>query len=186
MSLRIVGIAGSPTAPSRSRALVERTLSQLEDLGADTTLIDLAQVSADALLMRRRDPSVDDAIGLAIAADALVVGTPVYRATYSGQLKAFFDLFPQDALRGHVVGLIVTGHSDAHSLAADTGLRPLVASLRGLTAAHSIYATNASFPGPTDIPASLDAELRALVDELITLGSALQPNERRSASALVL
>jgi hypothetical protein len=80
----------------------------------------------------------------------------------------------------------VTGCSDAQSLAADTGLRPLVASLRGLTAAHSIYATNASFPDPTDIPASLDAELHALVDELITLGGVLQPNERRSASALVL
>jgi NAD(P)H-dependent FMN reductase len=25
---------------------------------------------------------------------------PVYRASYTGQLKAFLDLFPQDALRG--------------------------------------------------------------------------------------
>ena len=184
MTLRLVGIAGSPAAPSRSRALVVRALSHLGALGADTALIDLAQLSADALLVRRKDAGVDDAIGQAIAADALVLGTPVYRATYSGQLKAFFDLLPQDALRGRVIGLIVTGHGDAHALAADTGLRPLVASLRGLTAARSIYATNASFPDQTSIPASLDADLRALAEELIALGNALRATHVARAGAL--
>jgi SsuE family FMN reductase len=175
MSLRIAGIAGSPTAPSRSRALVTRALSHLHQLDAEVALIDLAQLSAEGLLMRRKDAGVDDAIAQAIAADALVIGTPVYRATYSGQLKAFFDLFPQDALRGHAVGLIVTGHGDAHSLAADTGLRPLVASLRGLTAARSIYATNATFPDQSSIPERLDAELRELAEELFALAHALPP-----------
>jgi FMN reductase len=184
VSLRAVGIAGSPTAPSRSRALVTRALSHLGDLGAETALIDLAQLSADALLVRRTDAGVDAAIQQAIAADALVVGTPVYRATYSGQLKAFFDLLPQDALRGHVVGLIVTGYGDAHSLAADTGLRPLVASLRGLTAARSVYATNAGFPDAAVIPAPLDAELRALAEELAALGTALLPTRAAHSGAV--
>jgi FMN reductase len=174
MSLRIVGIAGSPTVPSRSRALVIRALAYLGELGAETALIDLAQLPADALLLRRKDGAVDDAIAQAISADALVIGTPVYRATYSGQLKAFLDLFPQDALRGSVAGLIVTGYGDGHSLAADTGLRPLVASLRGVTAGRSIYATNTSYPDQGTIPAAHEAELRALATELVTLAAALR------------
>jgi FMN reductase len=184
MSLRIVGIAGSPTAPSRSRALVTRALLHLGDLDADTALLDLAQLSADALLVRRRDADVDDAVRLAIAADALVIGTPVYRATYSGQLKAFFDLFPPDALSGRVAGLVVTGHGDAHALAADTGLRPLVASLRGLTAARSIYATHATFPDLDAIPATLDAALRELAEELVVLAGALRATRPAGARAL--
>ena len=52
---------------------------------------------------------MDDAIALVGEASVLVLGTPIYRAAYSGQLKAFFDLLPQQALTGKVAGLIATG-----------------------------------------------------------------------------
>jgi NAD(P)H-dependent FMN reductase len=118
------------------------------------------------------DAQVDEAIAVATGARILVVGTPVYRASYTGQLKTFFDLFPRDSLSGLAVGLIVTGHGGGHRLAVDHGLRPLIASLGGLSAARSVYVTDAQLPELTTIPEPIDAETRELALELCQLARA--------------
>ena len=164
----VVGLAGSITSPSRSGALVARVLELLAAAGQPGELIPLSDPPADALLGRRRDPALDAALALASNASIVVLGTPIYRASYTGQLKAFFDLLPRDALAGSVVGLIATGAVAEHALAIDHALRPLVASLAGLSAARSVYVTDAdlgAFPaGP--LPADVDARLKDLSAKL--------------------
>jgi FMN reductase len=175
----VLGLAGSITAPSRSGALVARVLEILAGAGRAGELIQLTDLPADALLGRRKDPALDRALGLATRAFILVLGTPIYRASYTGQLKAFFDLLPRDALAGSVTGLIASGAVADHALAIDHGLRPLVASLAGLSAARAVYVTDAdleTFPsGP--LPASVDERLRALAEELV-LRSGTEPSAR--------
>jgi FMN reductase len=135
-------------------------------------MVHLSDLPADALLGRRRDAALDRVLQLAASASILVIGTPIYRASYTGQLKAFFDLLPRDALAGSVTGLIASAAIADHALAIDHGLRPLVASLAGLSAACAVYVTDAdleSFPsGP--LPAGVADRLRALVLELGELG----------------
>jgi FMN reductase len=163
-----LGIAGSLAATSRSTALVAHALELLAARGLPGELIRLSELPADALLGRGHAPSVDAAVANVASARVLVVGTPIYRASYTGQLKAFFDLLPRAALSGCAVGLIATGGIRDHALAVDHGLRPLVASLEGLSAAHAVYATDAdleTFPnGP--LPDAVAAQLGALADEL--------------------
>ena len=167
----VIGLAGSLSATSRSTALIACVLELLEKRGMAGELIQLAVLPADALLGRRHDPLVDGALQRVTEARLLVVGTPVYRASYTGQLKAFFDLLPRAALAGCSVGLIATGGIRDHALAIDHGLRPLVASVEGLSAARAVYATDAdleTFPaGP--LPPALDELLHALADELQAL-----------------
>lgn len=172
-ALQAIGVSGSPSPNSRSRLLIDHTLAQLAALGVDTHLLDLSELPADALLARRRDDTVDAAVQKAIQAHILILGTPVYRATYTGQLKAFLDLFPQAALRGRVTGLIATGASPLHALSIDHGLRPLVASLAGLTAAQAVYVTDAQFPDKTQVPEAISQLTLALAQELVTLAKAL-------------
>jgi FMN reductase len=163
-----VGLAGSLTTPSRSTALVRYVLGVLAERGWSTQLIELAHLSAEGLLARQRDSGVEDALVQASRAEVLVIGTPIYRATYTGQLKAFFDLMQRDALASCVVGLIATGGIPQHALAIDHGLRPLVASLNGLSAARGVYVTDAelgAFPG-APLPTELEEPLKALADEL--------------------
>jgi FMN reductase len=179
MSIRFrsIGVAGSLTSPSRSTALVGHVLRLLSEAGWQTELIDLTQVPADALLARRTDAELDAQLERVTQANAVVVGTPIYRASYSGQLKAFFDLLPRDALASSVVGLIATGRIADHALAIDHGLRPLVASLSGLSAARGVYATDAeleSFPNGS-LPDAVAERLRALTDELIERARLLTP-----------
>ena len=63
MTASVVGISGSPGSASRSRTLLELALASLERQGAGTgRLIDLARLPADALLGRREDRDVAEAL----------------------------------------------------------------------------------------------------------------------------
>lgn len=173
-SLVAVGLSGSPSPNSRSRILLEHTLAHLAEHNVSTQLLDLSELPADALLGRRRDSEIDTAIQQTTEANIIVLATPVYRATYTGQLKAFLDLFPQSSLRGCVVGLIATGATPLHGLAIDHGLRPLVASLSGLSASEAIYVTDGQFPDKTQIPDDIQQKIVQLAHELYVLANGLQ------------
>jgi FMN reductase len=126
--------------------LLERAVAALERQGAaPSRFIDLWQLPAEGLLGRRRDADVADAVRSVLEAGILVVSTPIYRATYSGLLKVFFDLLPPDALQGKVAIPIATGGGPAHLLAVDHGLRPLLTSVGALVVATGVYGTDAQF-----------------------------------------
>ena len=179
-----VGISGSPGARSKSRTLLERALVALSDRGATTTLIDLAILPADALLARRRATEVDSALGSVSQATIIVASTPVYRATYSGLLKVFFDLLPVDALAGKTAIAIATGGSSAHQLVIDHGLRPLFASVGAVTTATGVYGTDSAFEN--GVPhESLIARLDTAVVEAITLSERIHAPTDSSSTTFV-
>lgn len=165
MTAFVVGVSGSPGVTSRSRTLLELALSALErHSGSPAHRIDLAALPADALLGRREDPGVTAAVRAVQGAGILVVSTPVYRATYSGLLKAFFDLLPQDSLEHTVAIPIVTAGSPGHALAIDHGLRPLLASVGGLVVATGVYGTDAQFTDGTPQAALVERIERAVLE----------------------
>jgi FMN reductase len=141
----VVGISGSPSARSKSRTLLEHALAALAERGATPSLIDLASLPADALLGRRRSDDVDEALARVNRATIVVASTPVYRATYSGLLKVFFDLLPVNGLVEKVAIAIATGGSPAHQLVIDHGLRPLFGSVGAITTPTAIYGTDSAF-----------------------------------------
>jgi FMN reductase len=141
MSAPLVAVSSGDSATSKTRALAVAAL----DIGGGGLLVDLVDLSADGLLGRHPHPEVDHAVAAASAADVLVLATPVYRATYSGTLKAFLDRFPADALHTTAVVLCATAATPAHFLALDTGGRALVASLGGWTVPTVVYATGQDF-----------------------------------------
>src|SRR5438552_4496750 len=174
----VVGISGSMSGTSKSRALVEHTLGCFAARGALSELVDLAGLPADALLGRVTAPAVTTALETTTRARIVIAGTPVYRATYSGLLKLFFDLLPQDCLIGKVGVPIVTGHGAAHSLSVDHGMRPLFASLGATVVASGVYATSSQFQDGKPGPELLDAVDRA-VGEALALATAGLPGPIR-------
>ncbi len=127
---RIVTISSSPSAVSRTEGVLSHVARRLTVHGHDVVPIVLRDLPADGLMRAdTTSPAIARAVAELLAADAVVVTTPVYKAAYSGLLKVFFDLLPQDALRGKSVLPIVTGGTAAHVLAIDYGLRPVLVSL---------------------------------------------------------
>jgi len=179
-----VGISGNPGARSKSRTLLERALVALSDRGVSATLIDLATLPADALLGRRRADEIDTALGSVSEATIIVASTPVYRATYSGLLKVFFDLLPLNGLVGKTAIGIATGGSSAHQLVIDHGLRPLFASVGAVTTPTGVYGTDSAFEN--GVPhESLIARLDAAVTEAITLSERIHAPTDSSSTTFV-
>jgi FMN reductase len=137
---RLVGVSAGESPESRTTALIAPVIAERHG-----ELIELSTLSADGLLGRTEDPEVARAVKNAAAADVLVVATPIYRATYTAALKAFFDRFQPNGLAETAVVLVGTGIVLEHFLALDTSGRALVASLGGWTVPAVVYATRDDF-----------------------------------------
>lgn len=74
-----------------------------------------------------------------------MVTTPVYRGSYTGLFKHFFDFIDQDALVDTPVLLAATGGSERHALMIDHQLRPLFSFFQARTLPLGVYATDKDF-----------------------------------------
>jgi SsuE family FMN reductase len=118
--MNVVTISGSPSPRSRSAWLTELVQARLETTSHALHRIIVRELPAQALMAADAgDPVLRKAVERAVAAQLVVVATPIYKAAYSGLLKLFLDLMPQDAFRGKRVLPIATGGSLAHMLALD-------------------------------------------------------------------
>ena len=106
---RIVAFAGSLHRPSRTRALLEAIGAEVaRGLHADLRVFDLVDAgpglagSFDRATLTLPARRIVDAIE---SADALIVGSPVYKGSYTGLFKHVFDLVEPDRLAGKPVVL---------------------------------------------------------------------------------
>lgn len=115
-------------------------------------MIELAELGA--ALLGWNDPAVVDALERVYAADVVIVASPTYKATYTGLLKLFCDQIPAGRLSGIVAVPVMTAGSDAHRLAADVHLRPLLAELGAVQAVPVLFATEADLDDVAGIVAA--------------------------------
>lgn len=126
----IVILAGSPSATSRTAAVLDLLALRLTGHGHDVRLVPLRELPPGPLLAAdAAHPAIADVVEAVAGASGLIVASPVYKAAYTGLLKAFLDLLPQHALAGRTVLPLVTGGTRAHVLAVDYALRPVLASM---------------------------------------------------------
>lgn len=149
--MSVLLIAGSPSEHSRSAALLDAVAQRLATrLGQRQALIDrlrIRELSPQALLLAdTTHKTVQHALAQVASARAVVVATPVYKAAYSGVLKVFLDLLPQNGLQGKAVLPLATGGSPHHMLALDYALRPVLQSLGARHTLPGVYASDAQLP----------------------------------------
>ncbi|MFB7243920.1 FMN reductase (NADPH) [Streptomyces populi] len=126
----IVSVSGSPSPTSRTTRLLRHLDERLRRQGHEVTPLEVRTLPAHALLGADfRHPAIVETAALFEGADGVVIGTPVYKAAYSGLLKSLLDLLPQYALAGKTVLPLATGGSTAHVLAIDYALRPVLSSM---------------------------------------------------------
>ncbi|WP_040787655.1 NADPH-dependent FMN reductase [Massilia niastensis] len=141
--MSIVLLGGSPSPQSSCSRLLLHIGEKLALHGHRTARLEVRELPGPALLRAdTADPELARAVALVRDADALVVATPIYKASYTGILKLFLDLLPQDGLAGKLVLPIATGGSQSHLLALDYALRPVLASMWPRSILPSIYATS--------------------------------------------
>jgi FMN reductase len=172
----IVVIAGSPSATSRTVALGEYLAGRLRTQAHEVSVVAVRELPADALLGADTDhPAIAEVIAALAAADGVVVASPVYKAAYSGVLKALLDLLPQWAFGGKVVLPVLTGGSPAHALAVDYALRPVLAALGADHVVQGAFVLDKHLVR-TSTAVELDAAVRSLVEVVDWFSQTLHAN----------
>jgi FMN reductase len=149
--MNVVLIAGSPCTPSRSSVLLEHVNWRLLNADAHCHTLALRDLPPAALLHAQADdPVLRSAIQRVQEADLVVIATPIYKAAYSGLLKVFLDLLPQDGLRGKSVLPLARGGSLAHLLAVDYALKPVLNALGARHIADTVFVSDSQLPRQPD------------------------------------
>ncbi len=176
--MNIVSISGSPSQRSRSAWLLQWIHTRLEGSVQQAATIAVRELPAAALMAgdARAEP-IQRAIDHLSRAQLVIVGTPIYKAAYSGLLKAFLDLLPAEALRGKTVLPLATGGTLGHLLALDYALKPVLSALGARDILDGVFAVDAQLAThesggyvPDDaLIARLDRALQPLVGSLLPL-----------------
>jgi FMN reductase len=147
--LRLVAVSGGMQRPSKTTALAEQLLALIaNEIPCEPRLVEMGRLApqlAGAVWRSQLPDTVERELVAVEQADVLVVATPVYRGSYTGLFKHFFDFIHQDALIDKPVLLAATGGSQRHALVIDHQLRPLFSFFQARTLPLGIYATDEDF-----------------------------------------
>ncbi|MGW7197849.1 NADPH-dependent FMN reductase [Streptomyces chryseus] len=181
----LLAISGSPSADSRTALVVDRVVRRLSLAGHGTAHLSVRDLpAADLLAGRVTGPALRGAVEQVAAADGLIVATPVYKASYTGLLKAFLDLLPQSGLAGKTVLPLATGGSLAHVLTIDYALRPVLSALGARHVVTGCFVLDSAIErlgnGSVRLEAATDLRLLQAVDGFT---DALSPGVPLAAAA---
>ncbi|WP_395295937.1 NADPH-dependent FMN reductase [Kitasatospora hibisci] len=169
----VLSVSGSPSATSRTTRLLRHVDAQLTARGHRVVPFEARSLPAHALLSGDfAHPAIVAAAELFAEADGVVIGTPVYKAAYSGLLKTLLDVLPQYALTGKAVLPLATGGSTAHVLAVDYALRPVLSSMGAGHVTQGWFVLDRHITvredGATAVERETDALLTPVVDGFAT------------------
>ena len=147
--LRVVAVAGGLQLLSKSAALSKHLLDLIADeIPCQRRMVEIGAIApqlAGSVWRSQLPVAVEQALAAVEQADVLVVVTPVFRGSYTGLFKHFFDFIDQDALIDKPVLLAATGGSERHALVIDHQLRPLFSFFQARTLPLGVYATDQDF-----------------------------------------
>ena len=155
MTRQLVVIAAGLSNPSTTSLLGERIAdavsAQVGGRGESVEveyieLRDLAVNLAHAMTTGGLpDPVLDQVKRKISAADALIAVTPVFKASYTGLFKSFFDVLDQDALVDMPVLIAATAGTPRHSLVLDYAMRPLFTYMHAVVLPTGVFAATEDF-----------------------------------------
>ncbi|HIY64976.1 MAG TPA: NAD(P)H-dependent oxidoreductase [Candidatus Agrococcus pullicola] len=150
-ALRVAVINGSPNQQSKTMGLAAVTLEALSQrMRIETHQIDVYRLGSGFSGASNREDltrEVEEEVRIAEEADLLIAATPIYRGSYTGLFKHFFDLIEQYTLADKPVLLLATGGGEKHALALDHALRPLFAFFQAHTLPVGVFASAGDFDG---------------------------------------
>lgn len=152
---QIVAVSAGLSVPSSTRNLAEQlagaTQTAINTRGesATVTYIDLRELAEDLAHAFTTPGLVSEALTQAVdtltKSDAIIAVTPIYKASYSGLFKMFFDVVDAQALVDKPALIAATAGSPRHSLALEHAVRPLFSFLRARTVPTAVFAATEDF-----------------------------------------
>jgi FMN reductase len=176
---RLLMVVGAATPPGRLAAAIDAAAQAAGtdgDVAVDIlNLADAPVEICDGRALEAYGEATRQAVARIAGAHAVLIGAPVYRASFPGVLKNLLDIVPVEALQNKPVGIVAMGGSPHHYLAIDSQLRAVLAWFGALVAPTGVYLTGGDFRDGRLTSDSARNDLSALTGTLITLMRRLDP-----------
>ncbi|WP_342319838.1 CE1759 family FMN reductase [Corynebacterium mayonis] len=152
---QLVVLSAGLSTPSATRQVADSIATAAQSLAADREQVkvttveirdyspELIQASTTGVVPQR----LADVFRELSLADGLIAATPVFKASYTGLFKLFFDLLDTEALNGMPTVLVATAGTARHSLITEYAMRPLFTFMRAVVVPTSVFAATEDFGG---------------------------------------
>jgi FMN reductase len=134
---RAAVVVGNPKPSSRTLTVAESLARNVLGTAGEIDVIELAPLGGS--LFSWGNAEVAAAKKTVLDSDLLVVASPVYKASYTGLLKAFLDQFGRDELDALPTVPVMVGAGAAHALAVETQLRPVLVEIGASCPTRGVY-----------------------------------------------
>lgn len=137
----IVIISSSTSTKSRLNGIVQYVQRKWENEGLNVCQVNIRELPAESLINSDfQDAEIKEALNKIENSIGIVIAGPVYKASYSGVLKTFLDLIPQNGLKNKVILPVFIGGTIAHLLSLEYALKPVLSVLGGKHFVTGVYA----------------------------------------------
>ena len=169
----ILAIAGSPSQSSRSSAVLAYAKTVLETHGLQVKTFTVRDIKPEDLVFANFESlELKEFTNLVETAKGIMIATPVYKATYTGILKALLDLLPQYAFAGKTLFPIATGGTITHLLSLEYSMKPLFTVLGATHIERGVFIVDSQMQrlegGGIQLDNDIDTRLQASLLEFAT------------------
>lgn len=147
--MKLIGLLGCLTG-SKTKTALNFVLDNIKknNPGIEVEFIDLKDYDIEFCDGRSNELYNDDTkdiVNKIMAADRILIGTPIYQGGIPGVLKNLIDLIPYAGLKGKTTGIVATGGTSRHFLVPEYQLKPVLSSLESDLIDRYVFLDNNDF-----------------------------------------
>jgi len=165
----VLAVSGSRRTGSNTLTALEHVLDVVADAGVEAALLDLGSVDLPLF-----HPDVDDAaageatalLARVRAADAVVLGSPVYHGSYSSTLKNFHDYCSKTEYEDTAVGLVAVAGGGSYGPALEH-MRGTVRNVHGWVVPEQVGVRNAGRRFRDGVPDDIADRLASMTGQVL-------------------
>ena len=166
---KLLLVYGSPSPPGRTASLLQH-IEKVVNLSHSNVVTEIIKPNPfeSSTIYYWSDHDLEKVE----KSQAIIVASPVYRASYPAILKSFFDALPVKALRSKPVALITVGNVAEHYLGVERHFQDILSWFGALDVPATCYILAHELN--EGIPDSIQEQLRQLVESTLYLAEKLK------------
>ncbi|MFJ5762436.1 NADPH-dependent FMN reductase [Neobacillus sp. NPDC093182] len=127
---KVTIISGSPSEYTRLNGVLHGVINHLNGVAISPEIIHVRELPSEDLIKAKFDSEEIIKQNKKVEhSNLVVILTPVFKASFSGVLKTYLDLLPQNGLEGKTILPIAIGGTFGHLLMIDYALKPVLTAL---------------------------------------------------------
>ncbi len=177
--MKLVAVSGTILGSKTSASLTQLLeVIKKHNPEIDVELIDLKDYKLEFVDGRPSSDYNEDTqtlIHKIMEADAYVIGSPVFQASIPGTLKNLFDSLSPNTFKNKVVGIVMNGGSERHSLVLEYQLKPILNYFKAYIPSSNVFLHTSDFDAENHIQdPEMVKRLTTLADEIVFMAKQLK------------